>query len=88
MSTQAEVFDALARERRWQDAKRGKPERRKLPLNEWIKIAKREQFEADSALVSGDPEHCREELLQVAAVLVAALEAHGVVERPELRGEG
>lgn len=75
------AMDAILAERHFQDNKHG-------PLSgagghtlgEWIIIAEEELAEARKALIKGGigRDSLRSELIQVAAVLVACLEQHGV----------
>lgn len=81
-----DVFDAIDRERDYQDAKWGGLSERPRTVAEWLLIM---QGELDEAITgwqksSGD-EKALEEILQVISVGVACLTQHGVVERPFLR---
>lgn len=79
--TKALVIDAILAERDFQDEKHG-------PLSgagghtlgEWIIIAEAELAEARNSLIKGGMgrDSLRSELVQVAAVLLACLEQHGV----------
>jgi hypothetical protein len=74
------IFAAISREREYQQCKWGdKPH----TVGEWLLIAQGELDEAISAWTKDiSDEQALSELLQVTAVGVAALEQHGVVERP------
>lgn len=78
----AAVFAAIDRERLYQDAKRGRP----LDLGAWLTVLRAELAEAEQAWVKGHPDdrEALREVLQVAAVAVAAMEQHGVCEREGL----
>lgn len=77
------VWQVIRRERSYQDRKYGTIEERNLPLDDYIAILWTELGEASVSFTEGDYDNARCELLQVAAVAVAALEAHGLIERPE-----
>lgn len=80
----ARIHQAIHRERSYQDHKYGTPQQRDLVLSSYVRIARNELDEAMIAIVDGDHDNARCELLQVAAVVVAALEAHGLIERTDL----
>jgi hypothetical protein len=80
------VFAAIAREREYQDRKWGPvdgPGSRHIA--EYLLILRQELAEAEKGWVKGkgDVEALRE-ILQVAAVAVACLQQHGIVEREGL----
>lgn len=77
------IHHAIRRERAYQDRKYGTISERKLPLDDYIAILWTELGEATRSFIERDYNNARCELLQVAAVAVAALEAHGIIERPE-----
>ena len=83
MTDRAAIYAAIDRERAYQDRKRPRTERLSLPG--YLLVMRAELDEAIESWVRGDggivPDALRE-VLQVVAVGVAALEAHGVVERP------
>lgn len=82
MAGMDDVFAAIARERGYQHRKWGPKEH---GIAAWLLIARGELGEAERAwLKDGDKADANAlgEMLQVAAVLVAGLEQHGVVERP------
>lgn len=84
MTDRAAIYAAIDRERAYQDRKR--PRSAPLSLPGYFLVARTELEEAERAWVTGDgrvPPDALCELLQVAAVAVAALEAYGVVERVE-----
>lgn len=73
------IYAAIDRERTYQDWKR-RPQQR--PVAEWLLILRRELNEAmDDWTLAGDDRAALVELLQVAAVAVACIEQHGIVER-------
>lgn len=82
------IFAAIRRERQYQDRKYGTISQRHLTLNAYIAIANAELLEAARSFHAGDIDNARCELLQVAAVVAAALEAHGLVERDQLNTTG
>jgi hypothetical protein len=83
-SLQAEVFAAIARERAYQDRKWGSLDTYDHSLLRWIEIAEEEIEEAKRVRdTSLGYDSASRELLQAAAVLVAFLEQHGVVEREQ-----
>ncbi len=81
-ATRAEVFAAIERERDHQEEAWGSIEDHPLEVSGYILVARAELREAEEAwaTTAGD-EGALRELLQVAAVIVAALEEHGVFER-------
>ena len=76
-----EVFAAIREERLYQDSKYGPPEERGLGLGDYVIIAEAELAEVRWDIAHNQPEHACVEMLQVAAVLVAALQRHGVQRR-------
>jgi len=80
------VFDALRNERAWQDQKWGDPLENPHSLGDWILLA---CARLDRAMThrqwGASPGPVQEELLQLAALCVAALQQHGVQERVEIR---
>lgn len=78
--TRTNVFNAINDERKHQDNKWGTITQRPHTLGEWILIAEAELQEAKHAWAKECSDtRALEELLQTAAVLVAALEQNGVV---------
>lgn len=76
------IFEALDRERVYQDAKRGPAHDRNLSLGDWILIMQEELEEARKEFVRGvGTKAALAEVLQVAAVGVACIENCGLVER-------
>lgn len=75
-----EVFDAIIEERRHQDDKYGSVNARKTALNEFFKIIQLEIQEAFIGFCKNtEGRHsARSELVQVAAVAIAALQQHGL----------
>lgn len=79
----SDVFAAIDRERAWQEHKWGTNAEHPHSVGEWLLIAEAELAEAKQAWVKGNGDgDALRELLQVAAVAVAALEQHGLIERP------
>lgn len=78
-----EVFEAIDRERAWQEHKWGTNAEHPHTVGEWLLIVEGELQEAKQGWTKGkgDADALRE-LVQVAAVAVAALEQHGALERP------
>lgn len=77
------VFAAIDRERAWQEQKWGVNQDHPHSVGEWLLIVESELAEAKHAWVKGAGDHdALAELVQVAAVAVAALEQHGAIERP------
>jgi hypothetical protein len=80
-----EIFDALRRERAYQDAKWGTIQQHPHTVGEWLLVVESELLEAKEAWCKGQGDRgALVELVQVAAVVVACLEQHGIVERPGL----
>lgn len=77
------VFEAIKRERAYQDLKYPGPDGGASPhtMGEWILILLGEIQEAQAAWLKGDLDAARQEILQVAAVAVACMEEHGAEER-------
>ncbi len=78
------VFEAVLRERAYQDQKWGSIDEHAHTVGEWLLILERELFEAKEAWCKGRGDAgalC--ELVQVVAVGVACLEQHGAVARAE-----
>lgn len=74
------VFNAICEERSYQDRKWGTTKDRPHTVAEWILIAEAELEEAKKAWTKEcSDQRTLEELLQTAAVLVAALEQYSVV---------
>lgn len=77
-----EIFEAVGRERDYQDAKW---ESNPHTVGEWLLIVESELQEAKEAWCkNGGDRAALIELLQVIAVGVAALEQHGAIERPNV----
>ena len=83
----SQVMRELLRERKFQDSKWGPIETSPHQLAEWIIIAEFELAEAKLALIKGGMgrDSIRAELIQTAAVLVAALEQHGIISPHDKR---
>lgn len=78
------IFEAIDRERVYQDMKRGPAHDRGLSLGDWVLILQEELEEVRREFVRNEGDRAaRKEVLQVAAVAVACLECLGVVERWE-----
>lgn len=77
-----QIFEAIERECRYQDAKLGNARRRSLPVGIWMLIMEVGIKEANEAFDFGNLDDALREILKVVAVGVACLETHGVVERP------
>ena len=76
------VYVAISRERAYQDRTWGTTGH---TVGEWLLILESELAEAKQGWVKGHGNgEALSEILQVAAVAVACLEAHGIVERQEL----
>lgn len=82
-----EIYKAIERERDYQDNKYGAVHDRPHSVVEWLLIMRKELEEAENGWIHGTEESALEELLQVVAVGVAAMEQHGFVERIELEGK-
>jgi hypothetical protein len=80
MSSREEIFQAISRERDYQDKKWGI---RDHQIASWMAIMKGEMNEADIAWLKEGDKNTLKEILQVIAVGVACLERHGVVERDD-----
>lgn len=78
MTSLEDVFAAIRQEREYQDYKYGPPNERKLGLGDYVVIAGAELDEVRYDIIQNQPQHACLELLQVAAVCVAALQQHGV----------
>lgn len=77
------VFAAIDRERAWQESRWGTNSEHPHSVAEWLLIVESELNEAKQAWVKGAGDAAAlSELVQVAAVAVAALEQHGALERP------
>lgn len=77
-----QIWLAIRRERAYQEAKYGPADARRLSVGDYLTILRRELREADDAFCEQiGVDAALLEVLQVAAVAVACLEAHGVVER-------
>lgn len=76
------IFFAIAQERLYQNNKYGTPDDRSLSVGDYLTILDVELTEAKQAFARNqDTDAALLEILQVAAVAVACLERHGVVER-------
>jgi len=81
MADRNAIFDAIEVEREYQDRKWGTIEENPHTVAEWVGLAMEEVIEADEARQQGNYQFVKMELVQAAAVIVAALEQHGVVTR-------
>ena len=85
MTTRLDIFDAIGRERDYQDAKWGTPANYPHSVGEWLLILESELQEAKQAWCKGMGDYdALLELMQVAAVAVACMEQHGAVERTNI----
>ena len=77
------IWDAIKKERGYQDAKHGRPQDAEWSPMEWAAIMMQELGEVANAYFHGGDahRHMMQEILQVVSVGVAAMEAHGVYER-------
>lgn len=77
-----QVYNAIDKERIYQDGKWGPIEEKGHSLAEWVLIAEAELAEAKQAVIKGGSgrNSVRSEIIQTMAVLRAALEQHGVVD--------
>lgn len=73
--TQADIFVDIIDERNRQDRKHGEGSMRRCADNLRLAIVTEEVGEVARAIIEGDAENLREELVQVAACAVAWLEA-------------
>lgn len=77
-----DVYNAVQRERKHQDEKHGTIEQHPHTVGEWLLVLESELAEAKQGWVKGNGDSdALKEILQVAAVAVACLEQHGIVER-------
>ena len=81
MADFAQVVNALATERAYQDDEYGTLPERNLSIGDYLVIARGELEEAEQAFRDGSRADALCEMMQVAAVLVACLERHGVGSR-------
>jgi len=79
-----QIYAAIDRERTHQNRKYGTPADRNLPILGYWQIALRELLEASQAIGEDNTPHALAELLQAAAVIVACIEQHGLIERTDL----
>ena len=80
-ATREQVHFAIDCERAYQEQRWGDAHDRAHALPAWLVIAEGELQEAKRAWLKEGDAACRLEILQVAAVCVAALEVHGVTLR-------
>lgn len=86
MATISVIYDALDRERKYQDSKWGSIKEHPHTVGEWLLIVQGELDEAINAWQKGKGDAgALEELLQVMAVCRACFEQCGVVEREQFR---
>ncbi len=76
----ASVWLALERERAYQDAKFPHGSRHQIPA--FLLIMRNELAEAEAAWTKSGDYSAMQEILQVVAVGIAAMEVHGICERP------
>lgn len=72
------VLDQILAERKRQDSKWG--DQRKLSAETWLRILGEEFGEACKAANDRAPRNYRKELVQIAAVAVAAIESHDAMQ--------
>lgn len=85
MSDKLEVFDAIAKEREFQDKKWGAIEEHPHEVGSWILIMEQLLNDARQAYMSERGDHgALDELRKVVSVGVACMEQHGVVPRSKL----
>lgn len=82
-----EVVNAVIAERVFQDEKWGKVDDNPHEIGVWLLLIEAELQEAKMALIKGgkDRNSLRAEIIQVAALCIAALEQHGLVGNKEGR---
>jgi hypothetical protein len=78
MTDRDDIYDAIDRERAHQ---REKWLDRPHEIGAWLTVLRLEIAEGERAWVKGRDEDALREILQVAAVCIAALEQHGIRER-------
>lgn len=81
MTNREDVYAAISREREYQIRKYGDDNERNLTIIDYFSIILDELHEAEREASVDRPDAFKKEMLQVAAVIVAMLEVHGVVER-------
>lgn len=85
MATFEEVLAAIRRERAYQDGKWGRVDEHGHDVAGWLVIMAGELEEAMQGWRKGAGDFdALKEILQLAAVAVACLEQHGIVERPDI----
>lgn len=84
MLNQMQVMVAIGKEREFQDQKWGSIDKNPHTIGGWLLLIESELEEAKRALIKGSTgrDAVRAEIIQIAAVCVAALEQHGVVDFP------
>ncbi len=75
------IFEAMLRERAYQDETHGALSENPHSLATWLQIAGGELAEAIAAERVGDAPRALSEALQCATVLLATMEQHGLFER-------
>jgi len=75
---QARALAAIRQERQYQDAKWGNPFQNRHGLHSWLELIGEEWAEASQAVIDRDDIQAQREIVQIAALCVAALEQHGV----------
>lgn len=81
------LFQAIERERKYQDALWGTLEAHAHFVIEWIEILQERLNKARDAYYLDSEPSALHEILTVAAVAVACLEQHGIVERQNKNGQ-
>ena len=81
MALKVEVFEAVQRERRYQDRKHGTLNVHGHSVAEWLFLVEDRLAKAKKAWVMNGDTKALEEMLTIVATGVACLEQHGIVER-------
>ncbi|MFW5895171.1 MAG: hypothetical protein ACOCT9_00355 [archaeon] len=85
MPTRKEVYEAIDRERDYQDEKWGSIEENHHYIARWLMICADELYEASMADSVKNKEEVLKEILQMVSVGIACLEQHGIVEREGIK---
>lgn len=81
MENKQVIFQAICKERDYQDEKWGPVALHQHDIPSWLLIMRKKLRDAESAWLKGEEESALSHLLQTTAVGFAAMEQHGVVER-------
>lgn len=82
MESRAKVFNAVSKEREYQNTKWGDHDQR-LSIADWVVFMERHLNQAKAALYNLTPEEALGEVRKVTALGVACMENKGVVERKD-----